>query len=490
MTSWWQCEYNRITPTDFLRENWQRMTDREIAAKLSAITERKVSRDAVKKKRQGMGLSKAPDSTENVVIPEWSIPDPTSDVEPYKFTETGKNTGTLIHVREVEPEGAIKTVEQVIEASGIDLSIWRVGDRIKINKWPVGAKAEQKDIRWEDGRIVEGFVKSDGLTVAQLWQVEVPFVRIEPKPIMPIIQPVECSVTFEQPPKPAGGLSRSLVFSDTHLGFKRDLGSGELIPLHDNRALDVALQVAIAAQVDRVDMLGDIFDLSDVSDRYVKLPEFQACLQPAIITGHWWLSQFRRALPEAYMAAHEGNHDLRLMMAIVTHLKTAYDLRAADELSLPPALSVPRLLALHRLGIVWIGSYPQDVDWLNEDLRASHGKIARSQPGATARAIVEQAETSEIVGHIHRMESASKTIHRRNKVRVIQAHCLGCMCHIDGRLPSTKGGDREQWQQGFAVIDYDPNGIVYNYTPVMVQEGKAVWNGQLFVARDIEPPVE
>jgi len=135
-------------------------------------------------------------------VPEWSIPDPTADVEPYKFRETGRNTGTLVHVREVCPDGAIKTVDEVIEASGIDLSVWRVGDRIKVNKWPVGAKAEKKDITWKDGRIVEGFVKSDGLTVAQLWQVEVPFVRIKPKPIFPTIQPVECSVEFEPPPKP------------------------------------------------------------------------------------------------------------------------------------------------------------------------------------------------------------------------------------------------------------------------------------------------
>lgn len=189
------------------------------------------------------------------------------------------------------------------------------------------------------------------------------------------------------------------------------------------------------------------------------------------------------------LTVHEGNHDKRLMAAIANHLRSAYDLRAADELELPPSLSVPRLLALHRLGIVWIGDYPQDVDWLNDGLRTNHGRIAGTPPGATARAIVEQAETSEIVGHVHRAESASRAIHRRNKERVIRAHCLGCMCHIDGRLPSAKGGDREQWQQGFAVVDYDPNGIAYSYTSVLVEDGRTVHNGQWFTARDVAVPV-
>ena len=35
-----------------------------------------------------------------------------------------------------------------------------------------------------------------------------------------------------------------------------------------------------------------------------------------------------------------------------------------------------------------------------------------------------------------------------------------------------------------ALIDYDPQGTAYNITPIVIEDGRAVWNGRLFEGRD------
>lgn len=453
------------------------MTDQQIADELSELTRYDVSRNAVKKCRQGLGLSKDQQPA-TTAIPDFAIPDPTADVEPYKFRETGRNTGELVHIYEVCPDGAVKTVNQVVRESGMDMTVWRVGDKVEIRKWPVGAKAEKKDITWKDGRIIEGFVKSDGLTVAQLWYVKVPFVRIKPEPLCPIVQPIACDYEYKAPSIPKSGPRRALVVTDLHIAFARLPIQLKTIPLHDPAVMDIALQIFAYCKADRLDVLGDILDLSDMTDKFLQMPEYSGLLQPAIEAGHRWLRRARDINKSARITVHQGNHELRMPRALVTHLKAMYELRAADELALPPAYSIPRLLALHKLGALWIDGYPDDKDWLNDELYLCHGDIARKGPGQTARAMVESVDVSVICGHAHRNEMASRTIHRRNERRTISAYVVGCACHTDGRVPGSDSD--EQWQNAIAVIDYDD--LWYNVTMIPIEDGVAIYDGKLFKA--------
>lgn len=475
MPSWWDREISTGgTSREYLCNHWQEMSDEEIADALSRLTGLGVTRCAVKKQRLSLGILR-----DQQPIPSYAIPDPTGDIEPYKFRETGKNTGELIHIREICPEGAIKTVDEIIEASGLDMTVWRVGDKVVINKWPVGAKAEKKDIRWENGRIVEGYVKADGLTVAQLWQVKVPFIRIKPEPIHPVVQPIACDYEYKVPADPTDrGIRRSVIITDLHLGFKRLPLQLKTVPLHDPAVLDLALQVFKYCKADRLDILGDIFDLSDMSDKFLQMPEYSDFLQPAIEYGHRWLRRARDINKSARITLHEGNHDLRMPKALVRHLKAVYELRAADEIELPPAYSIPRLLALHKLGALWVGGYPDDKDWLNDELYLYHGDVARKGPGATARTIVESVDVSVICGHAHRNEMASRTIHRREERRTISARVVGCACHTDGRVPGSDSD--EQWQKGIAVVDYDD--LWYNVTMIPIEDNIAIYDGKIFRA--------
>jgi len=181
------------------------------------------------------------------------------------------------------------------------------------------------------------------------------------------------------------------------------------------------------------------------------------------------------------MVAIEGNHDKRLRTALLLHLREAYGLRAADEIGQPAALTPERLLALGGLGIEWIGDYPDGELWINPGLKVVHGDVARAASGATARAIVDGSDVSVIFGHIHRREAASRTLYLKDGARAITARCSGCVCRVDGAVPGKRA--RQNWQQGFSVLDFDESGESVYDVPIV--DGSAIWAGRRFVARDV-----
>ena len=375
----------------------------------------------------------------------------------------------------------IVTLEQLLEFAEVDLDVWQV-DWYIVNKWEVGAKSEWKDLTFTSGRI-DGSLISKGLQVEPLFQVKAKLVRKQPIPVFPHIQPVECSVTYDAPPRPrTEGMGCSVILSDPQFGFSREVTNAKLEPFHDRRVLDLVLQLVSALQPDRIDILGDFFDFVMWTDRFLRSPRFEYTTQPAICEGHRWLRLLREACPNAKIKLHEGNHDMRMRLQVMKHLRAAYGLRAADEMDLPPMLTPQRLLALHKLGIEWHGDYPNDEDWLNDNLTVCHGDTYRGGPGDSAKTIVMKTDTNVITGHAHRQELASRTLFLREGVKTIEVHCVGCACRIDGVVPGKKS--KQEWQQGCGVAFYEIDGDLYSFTPIPIRDGKMVWNGQVFTARD------
>jgi len=359
----------------------------------------------------------------------------------------------------------IKTLDQLLEACEADLDVWTVDHHI-LNKWEVGAKDDE-------GRIV----------VEPLFQVKAWMVRQEPIPMFPIVQPIEIETTFSIPaPSPTPGPRRTLIFADPHFGFHKDHRNGKLDPFHSRSALDVICQIAQYVQPDSIEVLGDLLDLPDWSDRFLKSPELKLCTQPAVLEGHWWLARLRRLCPNALIRAYEGNHDKRMPDAMIKHLEAAYELRAADEINLPPALSVPKLLALHQLGIEWIGDYPRGRVWLNDSLGLEHGDIVNQNPGDTAKNVARKNDTSTIVAHVHRQEIATRTRHTANGTEYIIGGCVACSCRIDGSVPGCNG--RQQWQNGCYVLDYDDSGAPPAITSIWIADGHAIYDQHHFTARE------
>ena len=94
---------------------------------------------------------------------------------------------------------------------------------------------------------------------------------------------------------------------------------------------------------------------------------------------------------------------------------------------------------------------------------------------------VQVGDCVTVCGHYHRRERISKTVWGAHGPVVTEAFCPGMLGRLD-RLPGRT--ERPNWQQGLALIDYDPAGTAYNITPIVIEDGRAVWNGRLFEGRD------
>lgn len=375
--------------------------------------------------------------------------------------KTDRDGNYLRLVAEGAWEAGYKDIDEFLERMGVDPERWEI-KKVPINSWPTSGWDKENNQPW---------------TVIN-HQVEGALLARDPQPLEPQVQPV--TIRSRQR-KARGGqahhrLKTALFLSDPHFGFHRDLKTGELTPFHDRRVLDIFVKLAMRLRPDDIIWAGDTLDLPDWSDKFVRSPSFFLCTQPAVIEAAWWLAQLRSASPPSRIVVLEGNHDARLERALNVHLNQVYQLRPADEIELPASMSVPRLLALHKLDIEYVGGYPDADLWLNPGLVATHGAKARSAPGGTVGAEVRESDVTLCHGHIHRREWASRTLHGRCGRRVIESFCPGCACHINGVVP---GSHKSNWQQGFAVLRYDDTGR-YTITPVAVNDGEAVFEGELY----------
>lgn len=394
-------------------------------------------------------------------------------VEKSAWREEG-NYGELF----VTTSQRIRSLEDLCLAFGIDQDVW-LNTFFEAGTYEGFAKREDKDLTFTNGTI-DGHARSQGLIIAPMFRTKARFVRREPVPLHPAVQPIECPVTFPQPrPPDTSGVRRALIYADPQYGYKRDLRSGALDPFHDRRALSIVEQVAAHVQPDAIVCAGDILDNPTWTDKFIRSPEFYFTTQPAILEAHRHARRVREACPEAAIYWLEGNHDARIRDALAKHLLEACELRPADEMHLPPVMSPERLLALHKLGIEWVGGYPDGEVFLGP-LRCQHGAKARKPPGATARAIAQDSDVDTVFGHVHRIEMVARQVRTRAGSRTVKTLCPGCVCRTDGAVP---GSSRNaNWQQGFAVVDY--TGDDWAPTFVEIRAGRAVFDGRVWVGED------
>jgi len=395
---------------------------------------------------------------------------------PYKgtFSEEG-NYAELV----VETAERVRSYEDLCGAFNVDLKVWK---RIffECGTHEGWRKNEDKDLKFTHG-VMNGYTTSKGILVVPLYRTKARFIRREPVAVHPVIRPVECQVTYRKPKKPKRkGVKRALLGGDPHYGYTKNARTGKLEPFHDRRALDLFLQVATYEQPELIVLGGDIQDFPNMQDKFLRDPDFDQTTQPSLEESHWWLRQLREACSDAEIVLEAGNHEDRMRKAILAHFKVAYELRPADELELPPALSPERLMGLHSLGIEWVGDYPNGEHWLHDGLRVIHGATARQAPGATARGIVERSDVTTVFFHVHRRELVSRTMHVRAGPRAITALSPGCLCRIDGVVPGTK--KRQNWQQGMALVDYTDQRQTASI--IEIEDGQAVWDRRVFVGRD------
>lgn len=299
-----------------------------------------------------------------------------------------------------------------------------------------------------------------------------------------------------QAPKPAKKKNSKhtvhIALPDPQIGF-RDL-QGRLDPFHDEAAMDLALQIiSWLEENDRIDTvinLGDYLDLP-AQGRFEQEAAFAFTTQAAFDRGHLFLQQQRAAAgPKAKIVLVEGNHDRRMEKFITANALSAHGLRRANTAELP-AMSIPYLLRLDEIGVEYIDAYPAGAYWITERLRAIHGNKARSN-GSTAAAYTNaDPHISTIFGHAHRLEIQSRTVFNRDGAIRTTAVSPGCLCRVDGAVPSVNGSTHidgtpatyyENWQQGVAIVTVQPDGEFFTEL-IQIKDGVAWFRGQRFVAR-------
>ena len=428
---------------------------------------------------------------------EWDVTDPIELLGQSLAGEMPRQLGTTIkegaNTLEIEHvSGMVCTLDEALKVSKTDLGVWEVRDHL-INFWPLGMKLKH-------GNIEEPYSM-------QLCQVKVWLVRKNLKPIMPVIQPVEIRLSAdyksavserkdvselkdgsERGRGKAKGekLQRILIVPDVHMGFRRTIHGQSLVPFHDRRVLDLAVQIFQGGEFNGVHFIGDCMDLSEFSTKFTPEPEFYFTTQPALIEWAWWLGQFRASAPRAELVEYEGNHDKRMGDMIVAYMRAAYGLRPVDEIELPPSLSVERLLALHSLRVEYVKGYPDNFKWINQNVMIRHGDTVRQGPGDSAKAVISKSTYTTIFGHVHRTELVTRRIKTRDGDIIQKAFCPGCACFTDGRVPGSTSD--QQWQQGLAVMEFTDTSE--NIVSIPISEGKAIYGGKILTARGRDAEVE
>jgi predicted phosphodiesterase len=309
-------------------------------------------------------------------------------------------------------------------------------------------------------------------------------------PLVTQAQPIVINYPQREPRTWAPQERVAVILPDPQIGYRFYADSGIYDPFHDYAAIDVAVQIVEEVEPHLIICLGDYLDLPCFG-KYEQEPAFAHTTQRALDYGHQLLATLRELSPDARIVLLEGNHDRRLEKMVTRNAMEAFGLRRAGDISGWPVLSLPHLLRLGELGVEYVGGYPAGSFWINDRLKCIHGSVVRSA-GSTAKAVAEAERGSVIFGHVHRVETQYKTadVHGGGSVRL--AHTPGCLCRIDGAVPSLHGSTDlsgrpvrryEDWQQGVTVVIYREGDAPFSLVPVFIDtlEGhRAVYGEKIF----------
>jgi predicted phosphodiesterase len=361
-------------------------------------------------------------------------------------------------------------IAELLERSNIDPADIGKVQSIKISEWQGLTKNEQGEAELHD-------LKGAAIVLTPAWAEG---------PRWPLIaQAAPCMIAGPKPRKRKAGKWRTaVVLPDSQVGYRRDVDTATLDPFHDEAALAAAMRVVQTVDPDLVVHLGDLLDFAPFST-YEQEAGFALTVQPALDRAHRYLAETQAAAPRARQVLLEGNHDRRLQKAIVRNALSAFGIRRADKPDEWPVLSVPYLLRLDELAVEYVGGYPAGIYWLSDRLACIHGHKVRSA-GNTAAAVVDDERISVIFGHVHRLELQHRTRRVRDGHRTSLAASPGCLCRIDGAVPSTKGSTdpmgrpiatAENWQHGLAVVTYQEGDGPFSLELVPIHDGEVIFRG-------------
>lgn len=355
-------------------------------------------------------------------------------------TDNGERVETTGDTVTVTGAGAIRTLDDLLVAADVDPAEWQVGS------WTANAWGNADDQRWQVKAHLErvpDFLADPG-TPPTLHRL-----AVAPDPGRPRL---------------------ALVAGDAHIGYRVDLETHVLEPYHDERALDLLVQIAGRLRPDVVILSGDMVDLPALSTKYRRAPEERYTTTESLRRLRALLVDLRTACPAARIVLLPGNHEERLRKYMMERAGELATLRAPDGAAV---LTVPALL--------WADSLDVEVaaDAWAGPCRVWHGDLARPRGGRTVAEYLAAAHP-QVVGHVHRAEYGERTYRTAAGPATIWAASVGCLCRVDGSVPGSP--EVPDWHQGCGLVEYGETWA--EWTAIPIREGRArVGAGQWIAAR-------
>lgn len=313
--------------------------------------------------------------------------------------------------------------------------------------------------------------------------------KVEPTPEILTITPLGCGVAHNDSTINADSeVKTAVIISDTHIGYERDLVSGELEPYTDRRAMDVAFQIIDDIEPDIVIHAGDVIDAAEVSRwEDSKTAEMFMTMQPSAVETTYLFDRLSTNVRDVVWIP--GNHDIRWEKLLRKHAPALAALRGVtDGPRSSPVMSIASVCGLGSLGVHVENLYPDGKYWVNENLCIIHGTRASGTPGGTASSLLRDFQCSVIQGHKHTGEQVytSNQGKRRHKTR--SATVLHCLARLDGIIPGTTNDNN--WTNGVHVVQYIEGDGEFIVNGVPIIRGKGIWNGKLYVGQDYAKDLE
>lgn len=336
----------------------------------------------------------------------------------------------------------IRTVDDLIQAAKIDLTVWDVRDGEARSHY-VPMKVDDRPIVVETRYVRVRFRRK----AADLFDLAPAVVKIV-RPKVPRSRKATADV--------------SVHFSDVHY------------PHHDPRALSILHQILEITDPTVVVDHGDTLDAEQLG-RWAKDPERRVSLADEIRMGVEHFGQITALTrPDCRHVWLEGNHEDRLRRTIWDMA----DRRAAGELLTLPtvreALQWGSLLGLDSLG--W-EQYPYQATHdrrnfclLFDRIVCKHGASTGAHP---AQAEFKKYGKSGISGHTHKMASH----HHRDWNGQLRWTCLGLM----GRIREDYV-DHAAWQQSLAVVTWSKDKSRWGMEHVQIIDGECYFRGKKLTA--------
>ncbi len=287
----------------------------------------------------------------------------------------------------------------------------------------------------------------------------------------PLIQPADpVTICYNSPPRILRKVRRVAIVSDAQIGFRR-LANGDLNPTHDPKAIDVAMQVIQDFAPDELGSIGDWLDESMFS-RWPKTPDMMMTTQESIYAGRDILANFISAagpqLKKRIMVL--GNHDDRFQNFLRDSNLEAMGLKTADDTTGWPVFSLAFMLGFNSLGVEVTDPYPHGLWWIASNLAAGHAPIKKLE-----------LQASYVHGHMHRITCDTWAQTGFDSRENYFMYDLGCVCKIDGTVPSNK--PRTEWAQGIGLIEIIDGKIPkHQMYQVRIDQGEAIFAGKTYRA--------